>query len=294
MRKRKKRFGDAKGYIYILPWIAGFLMFQLLPLANSFRYSLTDIKLGGEYSFIGLDNYIRMFTGDADILNSVLVTLKYIFITVPAKLIFALAVAMLLSMKIKGIRIFRTIYYLPSILGGSVAISALWRVMFMKTGIVNNLLGTEINWLGDPKYALLTIGLIDVWQFGSSMVLFFAALKQVPADLYEASQIDGAGKIRVFFRITLPMISPVMLFNIVMQTINALQNYTSAYVVTGGGPIKSTNVMALKIYEDAFVKSDLGYASAESWLLFVILLALTGMIFATSRFWVFYGDEGGK
>ena len=269
-------------------------MFQLLPLANSFRYSLTNIKLGGDYDFIGLDNYLRMFTGDADIINSVLVTLKYIFMTVPAKLIFALAVAMLLSMKIKGIRIFRTVYYLPSILGGSVAISALWRVMFMKTGIVNNLLGTEINWLGDPKYALITIGLIDVWQFGSSMVLFFAALKQVPADLYEAAQIDGAGKVRSFFQVTLPMISPVMLFNIVMQTINALQNYTSAYVVTGGGPIKSTNVMALKIYEDAFVKSDLGYASAESWLLFVLLLALTGVIFITSKFWVFYGDEGGE
>ncbi|HJA64869.1 MAG TPA: sugar ABC transporter permease [Sellimonas intestinalis] len=294
MGKKKKKLGDAKGYIYILPWIVGFLMFQLLPLANSFRYSLTNIKLGGDYDFIGLDNYLRMFTGDADIINSVLVTLKYIFMTVPAKLIFALAVAMLLSMKIKGIRIFRTVYYLPSILGGSVAISALWRVMFMKTGIVNNLLGTEINWLGDPKYALITIGLIDVWQFGSSMVLFFAALKQVPADLYEAAQIDGAGKVRSFFQVTLPMISPVMLFNIVMQTINALQNYTSAYVVTGGGPIKSTNVMALKIYEDAFVKSDLGYASAESWLLFVLLLALTGVIFITSKFWVFYGDEGGE
>lgn len=294
MGKKKKKLGDAKGYIYILPWIVGFLMFQLLPLANSFRYSLTNIKLGGDYDFIGLDNYLRMFTGDADIINSVLVTLKYIFMTVPAKLIFALAVAMLLSMKIKGIRIFRTVYYLPSILGGSVAISALWRVMFMKTGIVNNLLGTEINWLGDPKYALITIGLIDVWQFGSSMVLFFAALKQVPADLYEAAQIDGAGKVRSFFQVTLPMISPVMLFNIVMQTINALQNYTSAYVVTGGGPIKSTNVMALKIYEDAFVKSDLGYASAESWLLFVLLLALAGVIFITSKFWVFYGDEGGE
>lgn len=292
MRKRLKKLGEAQGYIYILPWIAGFLLFQMLPLLNSFWYSLTNIKLGGEYDFIGAANYIRMFTGDVDIANSVFVTIKYILITVPAKLIFALIVAMLLSMKIKGIRIFRTIYYLPSILGGSVAISALWRVMFMKTGIVNNLLGTDINWLGDSKYALLTIGLIDVWQFGSSMVLFFAALKQVPSDLYEAAEIDGAGKIRMFFRITLPMISPVMLFNIVMQTINALQNYTSAYVVTGGGPIKSTNIMALKIYEDAFVKSDLGYASAESWLLFLMLLGITGVIFATSRFWVFYSDGG--
>lgn len=292
MRRKLKKSGQVRGYLYILPWVIGFLMFQLIPLVNSFRYSLTDIKLGGEYQFIGLENYIRMFTADADLFNSMGVTIKYIFMVVPAKLIFALAVAMILSMKIRGIRVFRTMYYLPSILGGSVAISALWRVMFMKSGIVNNILGTDINWLGDPKYALLTIGLIDIWQFGSSMVLFFAALKQVPADLYEAAQIDGAGKVRRFFRITLPLISPVMLFNIVMQTINALQNYTSAYVVTGGGPLKATNIMALKIYQDAFVKSDLGYASAESWLLFVFLLILSGLIFFTSRYWVFYGDGG--
>lgn len=291
---KRKKLGEVKGYLYICPWVIGFFMFQFIPLVNSFRYSLTDIKLGGEYQFIGIENYIRMFTADVDLFNSLWVTVKYILMVVPAKLIFALIVAMILSMKIKGIRIFRTMYYLPSILGGSVAISALWRVMFMKTGIINNLLGTDINWLGDPKYALFTIGLIDIWQFGSSMVLFFAALKQVPRELYEAAQIDGAGKVKVFFKVTLPMISPVMLFNIVMQTINALQNYTSAYVVTGGGPLKSTNIMALKIYEDAFVKSDLGYASAESWLLFILLLCLSGFIFFTSRYWVFYGDEGGK
>lgn len=294
MKKKRRTFEEVKGYLYILPWIIGFLMFQLIPLINSLRYSLTNIKLGGDYRFIGLQNYIRMFTSDVDLFNSMWVTIKYIVMVVPAKLIFALAVAMILSMKLKGIRLFRTMYYLPSILGGSVAISALWRVMFMKTGIVNNLLGTNINWLGDPKYALFTIGLIDVWQFGSSMVLFFASLKQVPRDLYEAAQIDGAGRIRSFFKITLPMISPVILFNTIMQIINALQNYTSAYVVTGGGPLKSTNIMALKIYQDAFVKSDLGYASAESWLLFVFLLCLSGLIFWSSKYWVFYGDEGGR
>lgn len=291
MKKGGKGFwGEKQGYLYILPWVLGFLLLQFMPLVNSLRYSFTNIKLGGDYTFIGFDNYVRMFTKDKDLINSIVVTLKYILMSVPAKLVFALLVALLLSMKIKGIRFFRTIYYLPSILGGSVAISALWRVMFMKSGIINNLLGTEINWLGDPRYALFTITLIDVWQFGSSMVLFFAALKQVPKDLQEAAQIDGAGKVRRFFKITLPMISPIILFNLVMQTINTLQNYTSAYVVTGGGPIKSTYVMGLKIYEDAFVKSDLGYASAESWLLFLGLLALTGGIFASARKWVFYGD----
>lgn len=293
MKKRRKGLGQKQGYLYILPWLLGFLLLQLLPLCNSFWYSLTNIKLGGEYRFIGLQNYIRMLSKDRDVAKSILVTIKYILMTVPSKLIFALIVALLLSNRIKGIRFFRTVYYLPSILGGSVAISALWRIMFMKSGVINQILGTQINWLGDPDYALFTIALIDVWQFGSSMVLFFAALKQVPRDLYEAAQIDGAGKLRIFCRITLPMISSIILFNMVMQTINTIQNYTSAYVVTGGGPIKSTYVMGLKIYEDAFVKSDLGYASAESWLLFTMLLLLTGVIFATSKFWVFYVDEEG-
>ncbi len=292
MKKKMKGFKKNIGYLYIMPWILGFFILQLYPLVKSFWYSLTDIRMGGEYNFIALNNYIRMFTQDRDVPGSLWVTLKYILMAVPAKLIFALAVAMLLNIRIKGIRVFRTIYYLPSILGGSVAISALWRVMFMKTGVVNNLLGTSVNWLGNPKYALLTITLIDVWQFGSSMVLFFAALKQVPIDLYEAAQIDGSGKVRCFFKITLPMISPIILFNMVMQTINTIQNYTSAYIVTGGGPLKATNVMSLKIYQDAFVKSNLGYASAESWVLFCMLLALTGIIFATSKYWVFYSDGG--
>lgn len=290
--KKRIRLKENTGYLYILPWLLGFLLLQLYPLINSFWYSLTDIRMGGEYQFIGLENYIRMFTADRDVPGSIVVTLKYILMAVPAKLVFALAVAMLLNMKIRGIRVFRTIYYLPSILGGSVAISALWRVMFMKSGVINGILGTSINWLGDPNYALATITLIDVWQFGSSMVLFFAALKQVPKDLYEAAQIDGAGKIRCFFKITLPMISPIILFNMVMQTINTIQNYTSAYIVTGGGPLKSTNVMSLKIYQDAFIKSNLGYASAESWVMFLMLLGLTGIIFASSKLWVFYSDGG--
>lgn len=292
--RRKKIQKEWQGYLYILPWILGFLLLQLYPLIRSFAYSLTDIKLGGSYQFTGLDNYIRMFKKDPDFINSMAVTVKYIMMVVPGKLVFALIVAMILNMKMKGIRFFRTLYYLPSILGGSVAISALWRVMFMKTGIINNLLGTSVNWLGDPRYALFTISLIEVWQFGSSMVLFFAALKQVPSDLYEAARVDGSGRIRMFFKITLPMISPIILFNIIMQTINALQNYTSAYVVTGGGPIKSTNLMGLKIYKDAFSHSDLGYASAESWILFLVLMAITGIIFVTSKYWVFYGDDGGK
>lgn len=285
--KRKQRVG----YLYILPWIIGLLFLQVLPLFNSLRYSMTNIKLGGVFNFIGTSNFKNMFTNDPDFWKSMLVTGQYVLMSVPLKLVFALFVARILNTNVKGVKVFRTIYYIPSIMGGSVAISALWRVMFMKTGIVNSFLGTTISWLGDPRYALFTLTLIDVWQFGSSMVLFFAALKQVPVALYESAQIEGAGKIRCFFNITLPMISPIVLFNIIMQTINTIQNYTSPYIVTKGGPLKSTYVMGLKIYEDAFVKSKLGYASAESWFLFLSLLIVTGLIFLSSKFWVFYPDE---
>lgn len=290
-KKLKNKFGQLQGYAYILPWIIGLILLQLFPLFNSLRYSFTDIKLGGAFKFIGFDNFVRMLTRDPDFWNSMAVTGKYLLMSVPSKLVFALLVAMLLSSKIRGMRLFRTIYYIPSIMGGSVAISALWRVMFMKSGIVNKLLGTSISWLGSPQYALATITLIDVWQFGSSMVLFFAALKNVPQELYESAQIEGAGIICNFFNITIPMISPIFFFNIIMQTINTIQNYTSSYIVTSGGPLKSTYVMGLKIYEDAFVKSKLGYASAESWVLFISLLFLTGIFFLTSRFWVYYPDE---
>jgi oligogalacturonide transport system permease protein len=281
--KRKQRVG----YFYILPWIIGLLFLQVLPLFNSLRYSMTNIKLGGVYSFVGISNFRNLLTNDPHFWNSMLVTGQYILMSVPSKLVFALFVAIILNTNVKGVKAFRTIYYIPSIMGGSVAISALWRVMFMKNGIVNSFLGTSISWLGNPKYALITITLIDVWQFGSSMVLFLAALKQVPAEQYESAQIEGAGKVRCFFNVTLPMISPIILFNIIMQTIN----YTSPYIVTKGGPLKSTYVMGLKIYEDAFVKSKLGYASAESWFLFLSLLAVTGFIFLSSKFWVFYPDE---
>jgi len=285
--KRKQRVG----YFYILPWIIGLLFLQVLPLFNSLRYSMTNIKLGGVYSFVGISNFRNLLTNDPHFWNSMLVTGQYILMSVPSKLVFALFVAIILNTNVKGVKAFRTIYYIPSIMGGSVAISALWRVMFMKNGIVNSFLGTSISWLGNPKYALITITLIDVWQFGSSMVLFLAALKQVPAEQYESAQIEGAGKVRCFFNVTLPMISPIILFNIIMQTINTIQNYTSPYIVTKGGPLKSTYVMGLKIYEDAFVKSKLGYASAESWFLFLSLLAVTGFIFLSSKFWVFYPDE---
>jgi len=281
------------GLLYILPWLLGLCIFQLYPFVVSFVYSFTDLQVIGDFQFIGLDNYIRLVK-DPDFINSMVVTLKYILYVVPGKIVFALIIALVLNMNLKAINLYRTVYYLPSILGGSVAISVLWRVMFMKEGVVNNLLAylgiPAISWLGDPKYALFTISLIEVWQFGSSMVIFLAALKQVPSEIYDAARVDGAKKIHIFHHITLPMISKITFFNILMQTINALQNFTAAFVVTHGGPAKSTHLIGLKLYEDAFSKFDMGYASAESWVMFALMVLFTVVFFKTSNLWVYYEE----
>lgn len=296
MRLHKSKFNKYTGLLYISPWILGFLLFQLYPFVLSFYYSLTDIKLSSEYNFVGLENYIKIFTKDPNFWNSIKLTVKFTIIAVPAKLVFALLIAMIMNMKLKGINFFRTIYYLPSILGGSVAISVLWRLMFMKDGVVNKAIGylgiPAVNWLGDPKVALISISLLTVWQFGSPMVLFLAGLKQVPVSLYEAAILDGASKWKQFLHITLPMLSPIILFNVIMQTINALQEFTGAFIVTKGGPVKSTYLYTLMIYDQGFGYSRIGYASALSWILFLVIMVVTIIIFKCSAKLVFYGDEG--
>lgn len=294
--KKHWRFRDFRGLIYISPWILGFLTLQLYPFLCSFYYSFTQYNVLGSPKFIGLDNYIRLFTIDPDFMKSILVTMEYALISVPAKLLFALLIAIILNMKLKGINLCRTIYYIPSILGGSVAVSALWRLMFMSDGILNkllNLIGIEsVNWLGEAGTAMFTICILQVWQFGSSMVLFLAALKQIPMELHEAASIDGAGKVKRFFTITLPMITPIVFFNLIMQTINALQNFTSAFVITNGGPLKSTYLIGMKLYTEGFSNFKMGYASAISWVLFAIILVFTMLIFKSSDAWVYYEDGG--
>lgn len=246
--------------------------------------------------FVGLDNYIRLFTIDPDFKNSIWVTMKYALIAVPLKLGFALFVAVLLNTKMRGVNFLRTLFYMPSILGGSIAISALWKLMFMKEGIINSLIGRvgipAVDWLGSTSTALFIICLLQVWQFGSSMVIFLAALKQIPAELYEAASIDGASRWSRFTRITVPMITPIIFFNLIMQTINALQNFTSAFVVTNGGPLKSTYLIGLKLYTDGFSNFKMGYASAISWVLFAIILVFTLVAFRSSSSWVYYSDGG--
>lgn len=284
------------GLLYIMPWIIGFLVFTMYPLLSSIYYSFTDFSITNSTHWVGLKNYIDIFTTDRLAIPSLVTTFKYVFLVVPAKLIFALLVALLLNMNIKGIKVYRTIYYLPSILGGSVAISVLWRFLFRRDGIVNMILSifhiNAIDWLGSPKHALGTVALLGVWQFGSSMVLFLAGLKQVPKELYEAAKVDGAGKIRIFFTITLPMISSIIFFNLVMQLINAFQDFTAPFVITNGGPLNSTYVFAIHLYNSAFKYFKTGYASALSWILFVIIMLFTAIIFKSSSYWTYYEDGG--
>lgn len=295
----KYRRKDLVGLIYVLPWLIGFLLFKLYPFVMSFIYSFTDFSMLKAPKFVGLSNYIHIFTKDELFFKSLLNTIKYVVITVPLKISFALFVAIILNMKVKGINLFRTIYYLPSIFGGSVAISVLWRFLFMQDGIVNKFLGffgiQGPSWLGDPNVAIFTVGLLAVWQFGSSMVLFLARLKEIPAELYEAALVDGAPRFKMFTRITLPMVSPILFFNLVMQMINAFQEFTGPYVITGGGPLNATYLLSMQIYDNAFKYFRMGYASALSWIQFVLIIIFTAMIFKSSTYWTYYEyDEGGK
>lgn len=284
------------GLLFILPWMLGFVILQAYPLLMSLYYSFTDFSILSDGKWVGLENYIKLFKKDKYFVKSFFLTFKYALLSVPMKLVMALIIAMILNMKLKGINLFRTVYYLPSIMGGSVAISILWRFMFMKEGMVNKLLGVlhipAVNWLGDPDIALVTISLLVIWQFGSSMVLFLAGLKNVPTELYEAAAVDGANKWVQFWHVTFPLLTPVVFFNLIMQIIHALQEFTSAFIITNGGPNHGTYLMGVKIYEDAFQNLKMGYASASSWVMFVAILLITLLVFRSSDAWVFYNDGG--
>ncbi|MEY8354498.1 sugar ABC transporter permease [Lachnospiraceae bacterium 54-53] len=299
----KKRIGltsckkrDLQAFLYIMPWILGFLILQLYPFITSLYYSFTGYTIGAGADWLGTANYVKLFTKDNEFWNSLKVTLMYTFYTVPGKLVMALAVAVFLNREIRGINLIRTLYYIPSLFGGSVAIAILWKLMFLDNGVMNAILTffhlPNIQFLGDTRYALRTICALEIWQFGSSMVMFLAALKQVPKSLYEAAEIDGAGKGKRFFQITIPQITPIIFFNMIMQMIQALQNFTSAFVITDGGPLKSTYVLGMKLYKEGFSYFKMGYASAISWVVFTLIMIITLILFGTSSAWVFYGDEG--
>lgn len=285
------------GLLYVMPFLVGMLVFTLFPFVASMLLSVSDYQLQDPVSnanFVGAQNYTAM-AGDPTFRTSLGVTLLYVLITVPLKLAFALFIAFVLNFKLRAIGAFRTAYYLPSILGGSVAIAVVWRYVFANDGLINLALGffgaDGINWLGEPGYAMATIVLLRLWQFGSAMVVFLAGLQGIPSDLYEAAKLDGASLWQVFRRITLPLLTPVIFFNAIMQMVQAFQEFNGPYVITGGGPLKSTYLLPLMIYNEAFKYFDVAYASALSWVLFAIIAVLTAIAFKSSKYWVFYGNE---
>ena len=290
----------SSGLLYLSPYLLGLAVFTLFPFVASLLLSFSDYRLQdpvGAAQIIGLENY-RAMLHDRTFGKSLVVTLIYVFLTVPLKLAFALFIAFVLNFRLRGIGAFRTAYYLPSILGGSVAIAVVWRYVFAGDGLLNQafaLIGAApINWLGEPVYAMGSIVLLRLWQFGSAMVIFLAGLQGIPTDLYEAARLDGANAWQVFRRITLPLLTPVIFFNFIMQVIQAFQEFNGPYVITGGGPLKSTYLLPLMIYEEAFKYFEVGYASALSWALFVIVAIFTAVAFRSSKYWVFYAQERGE
>lgn len=286
------------GFILILPWLIGFCIFKLYPFVSSLVYSFTDYDLfKGVQNVVGFQNYIDAFTKPKNV-KALQVTFTYAFMTVPLKLIFALFIAYILNFKIKGVGLFRTAYYVPSILGGSVAIAVLWKALFKNDGVINTILAMlgfeSINFLADKNWALFIICLLRVWQFGSAMVLFLAALKGVPEDLYEAASIDGATKGRQFLSITIPLISPVIFYNLVTQLVQAFQEFNGPYIITNGRPRNATTLISVIVYNTAFKDYKVGMSSAMAWVMFVIVMVLTVIAFVSQKKWVYYSDDDGR
>jgi multiple sugar transport system permease protein len=282
-------------YLCIAPWLLGFLFFYLGPMVASFGFSLTRWDLLTPPEFIGLDNYVRMFTRDPLFWKSLKITTIYTSSYVTLDLILALVLALLLNQRIRGIGVFRTIYYLPSVLAG-VAYVVMWMWMFNpQAGLINTLLSYAgiqgPRWLQSPQWALPALIIMGLWSVGRSMVIYLAGLQDIPAVLYEAAKIDGASRWQEFWKITLPLLTPAILFNLVFGIIMTFQSFTNVYVATNGGPLNSTLFYVVYLYRKAFEHLSMGYASAMAWILLLIVLACTLLIFRTSGRWVFYRGE---
>lgn len=306
---------NAVAYMFLTPWLIGFLLLTLYPMLYSLGLSFTDYDFTKPDStqWIGLGNYMKMFGSlfgmseftasngelmrvDPYYMKSLSVTLSYVFISVPLKLVFALAIAVLMNQKLRGVPFYRAVYYIPTLLGGSIAIAVLWRKLFEKNGLINDVLGalgfTDLpGWITNPDYALGVLILLTVWQFGSSMIIFLAGLKQIPQEYYDAASVDGATPARQFFAITIPLLSPVILFTLVIQIISAFQAFTQAYIIGGGrgGVLNSTLFYTLHMYIQGWTYHEMGYASAMAWVLLLIIGGFTLAVFRSSNWWVSYG-----
>lgn len=286
---------SSAGVVFCLPFIIGFSLFLVVPMLISLYYSFCDYNILAPANFIGLDNYIKMFTGDEVFWQSVKATVYFALVSVPLRLIFALFVAMILVKPTKLTGFYRAAYYLPSIIGGSVAVSVLWKRMFATDGVVNSILGafgfdTKFAWLGDTRTAIWTLIILAIWQFGSSMLIFLSALKQIPKELYEAADVDGANKFTKFFRVTLPLLTPTIFFNLVMQMINGFLAFTQSMIITQGKPMNTTLFYALYMYQQSFQFNNAGYASAMAWAMLLFIGLLTLILFKTKKLWVY--DQG--
>ena len=295
--------GDGKAAgLFLLPWFIGLGVIVVGPMLASLYLSFTNYDLFRDPEFIGLQNYARLFE-DSRLAQSLQVTFTYVFVSVPLQLVAALGLAMVLDRGVRGLPFYRSVFYLPSLLGASVAIAILWRQLFGTDGMFNQAiewfnsiqpliqLGTH-GWVSDPDYALSTLMVLNIWTFGSPMVIFLAGLRQIPEMYYEAASIDGASKARQFISITFPLLTPVLFFNLVLQIINAFQTFTQAFIVSGGtgGPVDSTLFYTLYLYLQGFANFDMGYASAMAWLLAIIIGAMTALNFFASKYWVFNDD----
>jgi len=295
VKKQRIRWDKVVPLLFISPWVIGFLAFTLGPLFYSLFISFFDWPIVGKVKFVGLDNYITMFTDDPDFWASLGVTVKFACLFVPLNIITALFLAILLNQKVKGYSLFRTIFYLPTVISG-VALAMIWAWVYNgEYGILNYFLSrigiTGPDWLNDPNWSLIAMVIASLWGQGTMMLIFLAGLKAIPNDLYEAASIDGANKFQQFFKITIPMLTPTILFNLITTIISAFQQLTLALVLTGGGPLKSTYFYAMYVYENAFKYFKMGYSSANAWFMFIIVLILTMVVFKSSSAWVYYEGE---
>ena len=298
-RKRRRASHQRQGWVahvFLLPWMLGMIAVTAGPLIASAVLAFTDYDLLTAPSFVGFDNFTRMM-GDERFWASARVTGLYVLVSVPLQLAFALFLAVILDKGIRGLSLYRSAFYLPSLLGGSVAIAILWRQLFGDAGLINTVLGffgiEADSWLQNPATAPWTLIILNVWTFGSPMVIFLAGLRQVPDELLEAAEVDGAGRVRRFWSITIPLLTPIIFLNLILQMISAFQAFTQAHVVSGGtgGPLDSTLFYTLYIYQEGFVNFDMGYAAAMAWVLLIVIAIATAGNFILSRRWVHYGDE---
>lgn len=287
---------EVAGHIFILPFIIGLIVFTVFPFFTSLYLSFTDYSVFKSAQWVGFANFNRMFFEDELFWKSFWITFRFAIIQVPVKLAFSLLVAIILSRNTKGIGVYRAAFYIPSLMGGSVAVALMWKQLFAYNGTINSIIAVlglgPVEWLTSPDTALYTLIGLGVWQFGSSMLIFLAAIKNIPASYHEAAIVDGAGPVRRFFTITFPMLTPVLFFNLINQLIGSFQAFNSSYLITAGAPLNSTLYYALHLYNESFLFWRMGYGCAMAWFLLVIIGILTAFVFRSSSAWVYYESEG--